>query len=166
MTNLRNVFFPEHLNNSSVDATAHLVVTSTLSSTNEIMTTNRQALGCEKDTSLTDRILATLILSMFFLIGTASNLLFICIYLYKQRRRTYFVRARLIRSTCIRFKSQVNNKAIFTLSISNLLLSSVFIPYTIIYRVWYVKGNSFMLQCVEHLKDTFIYANMLVIVLL
>ena len=61
---------------------------------------------------------------------------------------------------------KVNNKAIFTLSISNLLLSSVFIPYTIIYRVWNLKANVLVLKCIEHLKDTFIYVNVLIILLL
>lgn len=163
MNDLRHVSFKQQntMNAKSIDIGGSFASTSTSSSSSS----NGNS-SCDNNSILTDRVLATCILASFFLIGTASNLLFICIYLYKQRRRTYFVRARLIRSTCIRFKSQVNNKAIFTLSISNLLLSSVFIPYTIVYRVWNIKGNVLMLQCVEHLKDTFIYANMLIIILL
>ena len=80
----------------------------TMNAAEEESSDSYQAFYCaEKSSPLTDRILATCILTSFFFIGTASNLLFICIYLYKQRRRTYFVRARSLGPACIRFKSQV-----------------------------------------------------------
>lgn len=112
---------------------------------------------CVNEYTRIDQIVATVILVLFFLIGTLSNLSFISIYLHKQRRRCGNVlnvsaNGVSIRSTCIRIKNQVSNKAIFTLSISNLLLSSLFIPYTIVFRVWDVDAHWFVLLVLEHFK--------------
>lgn len=125
---------------------------------------NRGNCQDETDFATTDRILATVILACFFFIGTLSNFSFISIYLYKQRRRNFCIgRNRSIRST---FKHQVNNKAIFTLSISNLLLSTIFIPYTIIFRVWNFDASEILLKIIEHLKDCLLYMNLLIIIIL
>lgn len=116
--------------------------------------------------SFVDQIVATIILVLFFVIGTLSNLSFISIYLHKQRRRcggavpcsNVMRNGRVstngvsIRSTCIRIKNQVSNKAIFTLSMSNLLLSSLFIPYTILFRVWNYNSTQLVFLVLEHLK--------------
>lgn len=123
--------------------------------------------GDECHLSFADQIIATIILVLFFVIGTLSNLSFISIYLHKQRRRcggavpcsnTVMRNGRVstngvsIRSTCIRIKNQVSNKAIFTLSMSNLLLSSLFIPYTILFRVWNYNSTQLVFLVLEHLK--------------
>ena len=117
--------------------------------------------------SFADQIVATIILALFFVIGTLSNLSFISIYLHKQRRRCggavpcsnmvmrngrVSTNGVSIRSTCIRIKNQVSNKAIFTLSMSNLLLSSLFIPYTILFRVWNYNSTQLVFLVLEHLK--------------
>lgn len=112
---------------------------------------------CHSKFERVDQIVATVILVLFFLIGTLSNLSFISIYLHKQRGRcgkatVMGANGVSIRSTCIRLKNQVSNKAIFTLSISNLLLSSLFIPYTIVFRVWNVDAPTKVLLVLEHLK--------------
>jgi hypothetical protein len=122
----------------------------------------------EKSLAFWDSLSATIILAAYFVIGSLGNLLYICIYLHKQRRRLYFEsNKKSLKAACIRFKNQVNNKAIYTLSISNVLLSFVFIPYTILFRVWYVFTlNPYLIKFIEHMKDSLLYLNLLVLIIL
>lgn len=112
---------------------------------------------------LLDRIFATSILCVFFLVGTMSNLSFICIYNFKHRKRYFF---HGLKKSTVRFKNNVNNKAVYTLSMSNLTLSFVFIPYTIVFRVWNKDTHLALFKVMEHFKDTFIYINLLITIIL
>lgn len=106
---------------------------------------------------LVDNLITTLILSLFFLIGSCTNLLLVSTH-YQRRKKKSF------RSSAInRSKNQVNNLAIYLLSIVNLILSLIFVPYTIFFRVWQFNISPFAIKIMEHLKDSLIYMNLFII---
>lgn len=101
-----------------------------------------------------DNLVTTSILSLFFFIGTCSNLLLVAVHLQKKRKRNYRC------PSSNRVENQVNNQAIFLLTITNLILSVIFIPYTVLFRVWQIKTLTVVIKIMEHLKDSLIYMNL------
>lgn len=118
----------------------------------------------EKNILLIDNIVSSVILGSFFLVGTLGNLLFVCVHVQKRYKG---LNQSSFKPTLNRYKNQINNQAIFSLSLVNLLLSSVFLPYTIVFRVWSLPiGYLSVLVVIEHIKDALLYMNLFIISIL
>lgn len=111
---------------------------------------------CSKSEQLIifDNLVTTSILSIFFFIGSCSNLFLVAVHFQKAKKKGFWL------SSSNRVKNQVNNKAIFWLTAANLILSVIFIPYTILFRVWQIKISTVVIKIMEHLKDSLIYMNL------
>jgi hypothetical protein len=132
----------------------------------------------KKTIILIDQILATFIHSIFFLVGTISNFVFVCIHFRKLQTRYFIVKGssgdnssdasgKKRRSIYIRVKNKANNHVVLMFSIANLILCSIFIPYTIVFRILdFQLSASLAKKIIEHLKDSLIYMNLFFMVII
>jgi hypothetical protein len=108
-----------------------------------------------------DFYLTTAALLLFFAVGTLGNSFFV--YFHLNKRRHFRLRNR----TVVRFKNKVNNDAVFASCIANLVLCSVFIPYTLVIRINnYVVLPELPCKIFEHIKDSLLYLNLFLITII
>ena len=121
-----------------------------------------------------DRILSTILLSLFFLIGSFGNIFYIHIHVKQRSSRSFlsiFRRqtnnaekrqppdAKKLDAKILRNKTKINNDAVFASSIVNCIICLFYIPYTIVVRIWAFKLPDWPCRTIEWFKDSFLYFN-------